>query len=150
MKSGYSFSELADMHLVVGKCSGNLLMLLEDTEKNTVTTEFQIVVLYFLLTAGSERWKYSMECDGMLVVHIVHVMHGWKSRSLKLLKESLPSVLDGSYLVQVSIMLLYTVQYKNSTCIPTKQTNSMAFSPQVNYTKWSDHWSVNFSANFCG
>lgn len=95
-----------------------LLMLLEDTEK-IVTGECQIVVLYFLLTAVSERWKYSMEYDGMLVVHIVHVIYGWKSRSLKSLKESLPSVLDGLQLIRVSIMLLYTVHYKNSSCIPT-------------------------------
>jgi hypothetical protein len=96
MGSGYSFPEFADMHLVLGECNRNLLMLLEDTEKYTVTRECQIFVLYFLLTADSERWKYSMECDGMMAVHIVHVMHGWKSRALKPLKESLPSVLDGS------------------------------------------------------
>lgn len=94
-------------------------MLLEDTEKNIVTGECQIVVLYFLFTADSERLKYSMDYDGMLVVHIVHVIYGWKSRSLKSLKESLPSVLDGLQLVHVSIMLLYTVHYKKSSCIPT-------------------------------
>jgi hypothetical protein len=53
-----------------------LLMLLEDTEKNIVTGECQIVILCFLLTADFERWKYSKEYDGMLVVHIVHVIYG--------------------------------------------------------------------------
>jgi hypothetical protein len=97
-----------------------LLMLLEDTEKNTVIGECQIVVLYFLLIANTESWNvYSMECDGMLAVHTVQVMYGWKRRSLKSLKDSLPSVLDGLQLVQVSIMLPYTIHYKNSSCIPT-------------------------------
>lgn len=70
-----------------------LLMLLEDTEK-IVTGECQIVVLYFLLTAVSERWKYSMEYDGMLVVHIVHVIYGWKSRSLEVAERE-PTISTG-------------------------------------------------------
>jgi hypothetical protein len=55
----------------------------------------------FLLTADFKRWEYFMKCDGMLDVHTLYATHGWKGRSSKSLKDSLPSLPDGLQLIQV-------------------------------------------------
>jgi hypothetical protein len=59
-----------------------------------------------------------MEWDGMLAIHILYVMYELKSRSSRSLKDNLPSVPEVLQPEQVLPMLLYTVHYKNSICIP--------------------------------
>jgi hypothetical protein len=78
-----------------------------------------------------------MEYDGMLVPHTVHVIYGWKSRSLKLLKESQPSVPDGFQLIHISIMLLYTVHYRNN--IPQ---DVQEFAPSVNVQSVNEFYDI--------
>jgi hypothetical protein len=81
-----------------------LQMLLEDTKKNTLIGECQIVVLYFLLTRN-----ISQKAMGMLSMCVIYVIYGWKSRSSRVSKDSRPSVPDVLQLVEVPPRLLYTV-----------------------------------------
>jgi hypothetical protein len=48
-----------------------LAMLLEEAEKNAIIRERYIIVLSFLLTVNSDKWKYFMEGDEMSDAHIL-------------------------------------------------------------------------------
>jgi hypothetical protein len=61
-----------------------------------------------------------MDCNGMLAVHILHVIHGQKRRPLQVAENSLPPVLHNLQLGQVPPMHLHTIHYKNSSCITNK------------------------------
>jgi hypothetical protein len=67
-------------------------MLPEGNETSTLIGARQISVLHFLLSADSEGREHFRECDGMLAIEVLYAMYGWKSRSSKSLKDSLPSV----------------------------------------------------------
>jgi hypothetical protein len=113
-----SYYALPECILCYERAMDILHMLLEDTEKNIQIRECQNVVIFFLLTADSERWKHIMEHNGKLAVHILYIMYQWKSRSSEQLKDSLPSLPDVLQHVQILTMLLYTVHYKNRSYIP--------------------------------
>lgn len=88
-------------------------MLLKETEKNPITGARKIMVLPLLFTADSARRENFTECDGMLVVHILYLMYGWKDILSKSLKESLASAPDTLMIVKECTTFLYIVDYKN-------------------------------------
>jgi hypothetical protein len=59
-----------------------------------------------------------MECSGLLATHTLYEKHGWKSRFLRLLEESLPSIPDIFQHFQEPPMLVHTTNYKNRYHIP--------------------------------
>jgi hypothetical protein len=63
-----------------------LQILLEDAEKNTIIGECQIVVLSFLLTSYSDRWKHFTERNALLAVHILYVMYTSKRNILEVVE----------------------------------------------------------------
>jgi hypothetical protein len=77
-------------------------MLLEDTEKNALIRECQMIVLF--LSVNPQLWEMGI-LHGMclLTFQVVYIMYGWKYRSSRLL---LPP------------MLLYTIHYKIGRCVP--------------------------------
>jgi hypothetical protein len=77
-------------------------MLLKDTEKNTLIGECKIIILSCLLTT---------DCDTVLALRVLYIVYGWKSRSLRSLKDSLPPLPDLLQLVQVPPIHLYTIRY---------------------------------------
>jgi hypothetical protein len=93
-----------------------LQLLFEDTEKNTLLTECQIVTFPICWLPTLRGIFYRMQWD--LVSHILYVMNGWESRYYKSLKDSLLSVSNVLLLVRVLPTLPYTVHYKNSSYIP--------------------------------
>jgi hypothetical protein len=104
MQSICSFIELADMHLALGvynRCCYNM-------QRSFLIGECHIVRISFLLTHGSERREHLTEFDGMLVVHVVYTLYGWKIRTPRSLKGRQPSILDVLQLVQVPPMLTRT------------------------------------------
>lgn len=68
--------ELVDRHLMLGSTMEMLQMMLEETQKkNSRIWESQLSVLSFLLTAEFEGRVYFTECDGVLAVHVLCLMH---------------------------------------------------------------------------
>jgi hypothetical protein len=68
-----------------------LHMMFENINEKYHIKEWQITVLSFLLSVNSKRWEHSTERSRMLAIHILYVMYELKCRSLRLLKDSLPS-----------------------------------------------------------
>lgn len=93
-----------------------LWLLSEDTEKNFLTGECQIVILFFLWATDAERWEYLGEMCRDVGCPCTIVSIWIEERSLKL-EDSLPSIPDVLQLITVASHL-YTVCYKNNNCIP--------------------------------
>jgi hypothetical protein len=102
-------------------------MLLEDTEKISITEQCQITVL-FLLTIYSTRQEHFTECNRMPAIHILYITYGWHSRSSRSLKDRLSQVTDILRLVQVCFCTPHTSRtalvtlYRYLSCFYTPYT----------------------------
>jgi hypothetical protein len=108
MKSGYSFIELAELHLVLEECNGKVVEAVTGYRERYLT---QRVLNRRTFICVDHRLR-DAECDGMLVVHIVY---GWKCRSSRSLEGSLPWIPDVFKLINIPPMLQYTVDYNSQS-----------------------------------
>jgi hypothetical protein len=129
MESGYSFTDFADMHLVLqlnGNATEVLQMLSELTEKWAIIRECQIAMLSFQFTAESKKLEHFTEYDVMLAAHFLFVTYRWKGKPSKQLRDSLATVLDVLQAVQAPSMRLYSVRHKSSSYSKCHVTSNKA------------------------
>jgi hypothetical protein len=91
MESGYSFVELANMHLVLGKCNENATDAVRSYKENfhnqSIPDRHFLSVARGLQEAGT---FHGTPCD--VGRHLLHVKYGERSRSSRSLMDSLQSV----------------------------------------------------------
>lgn len=112
-----SFIELTDMHFVLGEWNGKATGAVRRYRENYPSRRIPNRRTFLSV---DRRLRETVTFRGMwqdVGQHIQCVMYGLKSRSWRSLKGILPSISYVMHLVRVPFMLLYTVHYKNGSCI---------------------------------
>jgi hypothetical protein len=116
MQSGYSFYEFAEVCLMLEDYNGNATDGVRKKEKNSnrrVSCRCTFVSVDRRLQETGTFHGMRQNVGRPRSVREVLL----EKQTLKSLKDSLPSVPDILLLAQVSTMLLYTVDYMNSSCV---------------------------------
>jgi hypothetical protein len=112
MECGYSFTELADMHLGLGECSGNATDVVRRCKEMYPNGEIEVSHRTFLPADTPRGGKFSENATGRWQ-SVVYVVHGWKSRLSRSLKDSarLSAALTCTFYASVQHILQKAIVY---------------------------------------
>jgi hypothetical protein len=79
MESGYVYSKLVDMHLVLGVCDRNDTDAVRRYKEKYPNQRVPNHCTFMSTDCELKTCEHFMECDEMLDIHIVYIMFGWKS-----------------------------------------------------------------------